>query len=83
MFNIFGKILDSNEKEISRLAKIVEQINALEKKYQKFSDEKLKGKAEEFRAIYKKRGDLEEILPEAFAASREAGQRALKHRCKY
>ncbi len=77
MFNIFSKILDSNEKEISRLSKIVDQINSLEGKYKKISDEKLKAKADEFKAIYKKNQNLEEILPDAFAAAREAGQRVL------
>ena len=84
MFNLFGKILDSNQKEVGKLSKIVEAINSLEKKYQKLTDKQLREKGIQFKALYQKShppaGGLDEILPEVYAAVREAGQRTLKMR---
>ncbi len=80
MLNIFGKLIDSNEKEVNRLAKIVDQINSLESKYQKLSDQKLQAKGEEFRKLYQKDQNLDTLLPEVFAAAREAGKRTAKMR---
>ena len=49
MFKWFGGLIDSNEKEINRLTKIVEQINKLEPEYQALSPEALRGKTAEFK----------------------------------
>jgi len=78
MFNIFGKFLDSNEREINKLQSFVDQVNSLEKKYTKLSDKQLQEKLEELRFQYKKGKNLEELLPDAFAAVREAANRTLK-----
>ncbi len=78
MFNIFGKFLDSNEREINKLQSFVDQVNSLEKKYTKLSDKQLQEKLEELRSQYKKGKNLEELLPDAFAAVREAANRTLK-----
>ncbi|MFH0937367.1 MAG: preprotein translocase subunit SecA [Candidatus Daviesbacteria bacterium] len=75
MLNFLTKFIDSNEKEINRLSKIVDQINALESKYKKLTDSQLSKKAEELKASYQKGKTLEEILPETYAAAREAGKR--------
>ncbi|KKS13995.1 preprotein translocase subunit SecA [Candidatus Daviesbacteria bacterium RIFOXYD1_FULL_41_10] len=80
MFNIFSKLIDSNEKELGRLNKTVVQVNALEGKYKKLTDRELSGKAEEFRKQVKNGKSLDEILPEVFAAVREAGGRTVKMR---
>ena len=137
MFKWFGNLIDSNEKEIKRLSKIVEQINKLEPEYQAFSAEALRDKTAEFKAriqqatadarkkLAEKRGELDEakaclaegvepfdkdeqtklckdleeeaadldkelsqaenkilddILPEAFAAVREAARRTIGQR---
>ncbi|MCL5784632.1 MAG: preprotein translocase subunit SecA [Patescibacteria group bacterium] len=77
MFNFLNKIVDSNQKELNRLSKIVEQINALEKKYQKLTDKQLVGKSVEFKALYQKGQSLDELLPDAYAAVREAAVRTL------
>ena len=49
MLNFLGKIFDSNEKEIKRLRKQVEKINALEPQYEKLKDTELKEKTAEFK----------------------------------
>ena len=47
MLNIFGKLLDSNEREIKKLKPIVESINQLEKKVSQLSDKDLRSKFED------------------------------------
>ncbi|MFA5932920.1 MAG: preprotein translocase subunit SecA [Microgenomates group bacterium] len=83
MLNFLGKFLDSNQKEISRYEKIVDSINQLEKKYKKLTDKQLAQKSEEFKKIYQKNPSpekLHEMLPDVYAAVREAGFRTLKMR---
>ena len=67
MLGIFGKLLDSNEKEIKKLKSIVENINNLEKKTSKLADKQLRGKFAEFRSVHEKGKSLDELLPEVFA----------------
>jgi len=74
---IFG---DANEREVKRLWKRVEPINALEPQMAKLSDEELRGKTEEFRERLRKGETLDDLLPEAFAVVREAGKRVLNMR---
>jgi preprotein translocase subunit SecA len=75
---IFG---DSNEREIKRMWKTVDQINELEPAIQALSDEELKAKTSEFRArLAQEEEDLDDILPEAFAVVREASKRVLGKR---
>lgn len=77
------KILDrlfngSNEKEVRKLRKIVEQkINPLEESMKSLSDTSLAGKTLEFKARLSKGETLDDILPEAFAVVREASRRVL------
>ncbi|WP_296864275.1 preprotein translocase subunit SecA [Thermosyntropha sp.] len=72
-----AKILDDNEKEIKRISKIVEKINALEPDFKKLKDEEFPKKTEEFKERLKKGETLDDILPEAFALVREAAYRTL------
>jgi preprotein translocase subunit SecA len=74
---IFG---DFNEKEIKRMYKTVEVINRIEPDYEKLTDEQLQGKTAEFRARLAGKEDLDDILPDAFAAVREASRRTLTMR---
>jgi len=76
---IFGG-LGSNEGVIEELKPIVEQINALEPEFKKLSDAKLKAKTLEFRKRLGEGETLDDILPEAFAAVREASKRTLGQR---
>lgn len=74
---IFG---DHNEREIKRMYKTVDVINQLESAFTVLSDEELKGKTEEFKSRIERGETLEQILPEAFAAVREASKRTLGQR---
>ncbi|MGI6425004.1 MAG: preprotein translocase subunit SecA [Tepidanaerobacteraceae bacterium] len=81
MLGILKKILgDSNEKEVRKLQKIVDRINALETNVEKFSDEELRSKTDEFKSRLSKGETLDDILPEAFAVVREASKRTLNMR---
>jgi len=71
---IFG---DFNEKEIKRLTKVVEQINAMESQYTSLSDEQLGAKTEEYKSRIAKGEEIISLLPEAFATVREASKRVL------
>jgi len=80
MFKFLGSLMDSNEKEIKRFDPIVARINALEPEFEALSDVQLRHKGEEFRARLEKGDSLDELLPEAFAAVREAAKRTLGQR---
>ncbi|AGA56421.1 preprotein translocase, SecA subunit [Thermobacillus composti KWC4] len=71
---IFG---DANEREIKRCLKTVERINALEPDFARLSDEQLRGKTDEFKERLSRGETLDDLLPEAFAAVREASKRTL------
>ena len=74
---IFG---DANERYLKSTKPIVEKINSLEPKFERFSDEELKGKIKEFRERIKKGESLDSLLPETFALTREAAKRTLNQR---
>lgn len=74
---IFGS---ANDRYIKRQYKTVEKINALEPEISALSDEQLKAKTYEFRQRLKQGETLDELLPEAFAAVREAAKRTLGQR---
>jgi preprotein translocase subunit SecA len=80
MFKLFGGSGDSNEKVIKRLNPIVDKINALEPDFKKLSDTELRAKTDEFKARLKDGATLDELMPEAFAAVREAAWRTLGKR---
>ena len=69
--------LDPNKKEVERLSEVVDQINLLEKDFEALSNEGLTAKTAEFRSRLADGETLDDILPEAFAAVREAGKRAI------
>jgi preprotein translocase subunit SecA len=74
---VSGLLGDSNEKEVSKLDPIVDTINDLESHYQALSDEELRATSNQLRARLHDGGTLDDILPDAFAAVREAGLRKL------
>ncbi len=81
MFNFVKKIFgDSNDRAVKQIDPIVRQINALEPKYQAFSDEQLFAKTVEFRERLAKGESLDDILPEAFATVRETSRRTIGQR---
>ncbi|WGL17933.1 preprotein translocase subunit SecA [Microbulbifer bruguierae] len=71
---VFGS---KNDRELKRMHKVVAKINALEEEYKALDDAALKAKTEEFKQRLAQGETLEQILPEAFAAVREAGFRAM------
>ena len=74
---IFSKLLDINQKELGRLSKIVDKINEQDQKVKKLKDGDFSKKTEEFKARLQKGETLDDLLPEAFALSREASWRAI------
>jgi preprotein translocase subunit SecA len=71
---LFGS---KNEREVKRMTKAVQAINALEEQVVALSDEQLRGKTEEFKARIAKGESLDKLLPEAFAVAREASKRVM------
>ncbi len=66
-----------NERLIKKLRTNVERINALEPDYEALDDDALRAKTAEFRERHEKGESLDQLLPEAFAAVREASKRTL------
>ncbi len=82
---MFPKILTQifgsrNERLLKTYRRIVDQVNALEARFEVLSDTELRAKTEEFRKRVADGASLDELLPEAFATVREGGKRALKMR---
>jgi preprotein translocase subunit SecA len=71
---------DSNEQIIGELQEYVDQINELEPEYQQLTDAQLRAKTDEFRRRLRIGETLDDLLPEAFAAVREAARRTIEKR---
>lgn len=71
---IFGT---KNERELKRMRKIVEQINALEPTISALNDADLSAKTPEFKQRFNNGESLDKLLPEAFAVCREAAKRVM------
>ncbi|MBU1031497.1 preprotein translocase subunit SecA [Patescibacteria group bacterium] len=80
MLGFFGKLLDSNEREIKKLKPVVDAIGSLEKKISKLTDKELRGGFAKFKLEYEQGKSLDELLPEVFARVREASVRTIKQR---
>jgi preprotein translocase subunit SecA len=74
---IFGS---RNERLLKQYRRVVERINALEVQFEKLGDDELRGKTAEFRQRLEQGTTLDDLLPDAFAAVREASKRVLKMR---
>ena len=73
-----SKLLTMGEgKQLKRYQAKVDKINALEPEFQALSDEELAAKTQEFRERYAAGESLDDLLPEAFAAVREASVRTI------
>lgn len=85
MLKIFSRLFDENKKTLDKYDKVVTQINDLEPKFKKLTDEQLSGQTKKFKtqisklqAVGKTDPDiLNELLPEAFATVRETSRRVL------
>ncbi|WP_065758923.1 preprotein translocase subunit SecA [Pseudomonas defluvii] len=71
---LFGS---KNEREVKRMLKTVQIVNAFEEQMVALSDEQLRGKTAEFKERLAKGETLDNLLPEAFAVAREAGKRVM------
>ncbi len=74
---IFG---DANKRIVDSYQPIVQKINELEPTFERFSFEELRGKTAEFKQRLSQGESLDDLLPEAFAAVREASKRTLGQR---
>lgn len=77
MANILKKWIESDRRELRRINKIANKVEKYAKPMAALSDDELKAKTDEFRARYKRREDLDHMLPEAFAVAREGAKRVL------
>ncbi len=76
-----GRLLgDSNDRELKRIWKIVDEINELGPEMEALSDEQLSAKTAEFKERLAAGETLEDLLPEAFAVSREMSWRKVHER---
>ncbi len=66
-----------SQRELKKIQPMVDAILALEPEYKALSEEELKGKTEEFKKRYASGETLDALLPEAFAAIREAADRVI------
>ncbi len=71
---VFGS---KNDRELKRMGKVVAQVNALTEEIGALSDDQLREKTEQFKQRLAAGETLAQILPEAFAVVREAGERTL------
>jgi len=76
---IVQKIIGTkNDRELKRYQKRVKKINALESKYEKYSDEELKEAFNELKELVKSaQATMDEVLEDSFAITREASKRVL------
>ena len=79
MANMFLKRLfgDTSERELKKIEPIIKKIEALAPEYKTLSDEQLQAKTPEFKQRLQNGETLDDLLPEAFAAIREANTRVL------
>ena len=77
MLNILNKVFDPNKREIKRLEKIADQVEALAPEMAALTDEQLREKTEEYKQRYQNGETVDDLLVEAFATVREGAKRAL------
>jgi preprotein translocase subunit SecA len=79
--DVIDKVLRAGEGRIlRRLKRIADQVNSIEEDFAALSDAELRGLTEQFRQRYVEGETLDDLLPEAFAAVREAASRTLGQR---
>ena len=75
---LFDKLFGTrSQREIKKLQPSLDKVLALEESYKALSEEELRGKTGEFKGRLEKGETLDDLLPEAFAAIREAADRVL------
>ncbi|MFJ7676751.1 accessory Sec system translocase SecA2 [Peribacillus sp. NPDC097198] len=71
------KIFNESSKDLKRIYKLVDNVNQLEGKFEKYSDHELRGMKDTFRSLLASGKTLMDIQAEAFAVVREASKRVL------
>jgi len=74
---LINLIIDTDEKKLSKIQPVISTINSLEGTMKSLSDEQLRAKTSEFKQRISRGESLDSILPEAFAAVREASVRTI------
>ena len=77
MASILNKIFDFNKRELKRLEKMADKIDALASEMERLSDEQLRAKTDEFKKRLQNGETLDDLLIETFAVVREASRRVL------
>jgi preprotein translocase subunit SecA len=77
MLGILNKVFDQNKRELKKLTKLAEQVDALAAATEKLTDDQLREKTEEFKKRYQNGETLDDLLVEAFAVVREGARRVL------
>lgn len=77
MANILKKLYNADKRELKRFEKIADKVEAHADEMAALTDEQLQAKTPEFRSRLEKGETLDDLLPEAFAVSREASKRVL------
>ncbi|CAI2575019.1 Protein translocase subunit SecA [Apilactobacillus kunkeei] len=77
MANILRKWVESDKREVKRLSKLADKVEAYADEISKLSDDELKAKTPEFQQRYQDGETLDDLLPEAFAVAREGATRVL------
>ena len=81
MVKIVEKLLRAGEgRTVKRLENIAGQVNAIEEDFAKLTDAELRAETDKFKQRLAKGETLDDLLPEAFAAVREASKRTLGKR---
>ncbi|WP_407270699.1 preprotein translocase subunit SecA [Radiobacillus sp. PE A8.2] len=78
MRGLLKKVLgDGNQRQLNRLQKIVDEIEALEPEIEKLSDDELRAKTAVFKQRYQDGEQLDDLMVEAYAVVREGAKRVL------
>ena len=78
MANVLERVLRVGEgRLLRRLQRIADQVGALEEAFSELSDDELRAETTDFRERYEAGERLDDLLPEAFAAVREAAKRTI------
>lgn len=78
MPNFLSKLLSlGSDRELKEFERLVAKVNELEPSFEAMGEEELRGCTEKFRERYNQGETLDDLLPEAFAAVREASKRTI------
>ncbi len=77
MLQLLRKLFDTSKRDVEAVHPILDQINELEPEFAALSDDLLKARSAEFRQRAQGGENLDKMLPEVFAATREVGKRTL------